>query len=200
MLITFILISYIYYHNIIRLSSCVSLFYYNNDDFEKIESVYEEKDLKTESSERTIPLQKWLNDIMYLYMLYIMKLRGYRCKEQLDNEYIFMNSLGNALSSDYLWDTLDRILKKHNFTHLSVYQLRHLFATRCIDVDIPVNHVQQYLGHALGSTTVDYYVGYDEQTNKKQIEKLESINNVKIVPTVLKGMEQQLMSIQTKTA
>ena len=170
---------------------------YYNDDFEKIKSVYEEKDLKTEASERTIPLQKWLNNIMYAYMLYVMNLRGYTNKKQLDDENIFVNSLGNALSSDYLWDTLDRILKRHNFTHLSVYQLRHLFATRCIDVDIPVNHVQQYLGHALGSTTVDYYVGYDEQTNKTQIEKLEQINNVKVIPAVLKGMEQ-IMSIQSK--
>ena len=123
-------------------------------------------------------------------MLSIMKQKGYTKKGQLDDEYIFVNSLGNALSSDYLWDTLDKILKRHGLKHLSVYQLRHLFATRCVYVNIPINQIQQYLGHSLASTTMDYYVGYDEETNKKEIEKLEAINNVQMTPKVLKEMEQ----------
>lgn len=159
---------------------------YYDDDFKKIESTFEEKDLKTLSSYRTIPLQKWLNDMMYSYMLYVMQQRGYTNKEELDDEYIFMNSAGNALSSDYLWDTLDRILKRHNFKHLSVYQLRHLFATRCIDVNIPINQVQQYLGHALASTTMDIYVEYDEDTNKAEIKKLEQVNNIQKLPEFLR--------------
>ena len=88
----------------------------------------------------------------------------------------------------------DKILKRNNFKHLSVYQLRHLFATRCIDVNIPVNQIKQYLGHALASTTMDYYVEYDEDTNKAEIEKLEQVNNIQVVPEFLKGMEQ-IMSI-----
>ena len=170
---------------------------YYNEDLEKIKSTFEEKDLKTPSSYRTIPLQRWLNEIMYEYMLLVMKQKGYTKKEQLNDEYIFVNSLGNALSSDYLWETLNKILKRHNFQHLSVYQLRHLFATRCVDVNIPINQVQQYLGHALASTTMDYYVGYDEETNKSEIEKLEQINNIQIVPKILKGMEP-IMSIAQK--
>ena len=162
---------------------------YYDDNFEKIESKFEEKDLKTPSSYRNIPLQQWLNNLMYTYMQYVMKQKGYKNKEQLDDEYIFMNSLGHALSSNYLWDTLDKILKRHNFKHLSVYQLRHLFATRCIDVNIPVNQIKHYLGHALASTTMDYYVEYDEDTNKTEIEKLETINNIQMVPKILKGIE-----------
>ena len=160
---------------------------YYDDDFEKIETVIEEKELKTESSERTIPLQKWLNDIMYAYMLFIMKKKGYTKKEQLDDEYIFINSLNHPLSADYLWGTLNRILERNHFKHLSVYQLRHLFATRCVDVHIPINQVQQYLGHAFASTTMDYYVDYYEDTNKAEIEKLEPINNIQKQPVILKG-------------
>ena len=107
-------------------------------------------------------------------------------KGQLNDEYIFVNRLGHALSTDYLWDTLDKILKRHNFKHLSVYELRHLFATRCVDVNIPINQIQQYLGHSLASTTMDYYVGYDEETNKTEIEKLEHINHVQMVPKILR--------------
>ena len=36
---------------------------------------------------------------MYTYMQYVMKQKGYTKKEQLDDEYIFMNSLGHALAS-----------------------------------------------------------------------------------------------------
>lgn len=166
---------------------------YYDDNFEKIESTYEEKELKTPTSHRTIPLQKWLNDIMYLFMLSELKRRGYSKKSQMDEEYIFVNALGNPLSSDYLWDTLDKILKRHDFKHISVYQLRHLFATRCIDVHIPINQIQQYLGHALGSTTVDFYVDYDEDTNKKEIEKLEEINNINVLPERVKNIPNVLL-------
>lgn len=180
---------YSYEHSNVKVRDNYGKITYYNDNFEKIKSTFEEKDLKTPSSYRNIPLQKWLNDLMYAYMLHIMEQRGYTSKQQLDDEYIFMNSLGHALSSDYLWDTLDKILKRHNFKHLSVYQLRHLFATRCIDVNIPVNQIRQYLGHALASTTMDYYVEYDEDTNKAEIEKLDHINNIQIVPEILKGMK-----------
>lgn len=180
---------YNYEHANVKVRDNYGKITYYNADFEKVKSTFEEKDLKTPSSYRNIPLQKWLNNLMYAYMLHIMEQRGYTSKEQLDDEYIFMNRLGHALSSDYLWDTLDKILKRHNFKHLSVYQLRHLFATRCIDVNIPINQIKQYLGHALASTTMDYYVEYDEDTNKAEIEKLEPINNIQIVPEILKGMK-----------
>ncbi len=160
---------------------------YYDENFNKIKTVLEEKELKTPSSYRTIPLQTWLNKILHEYMLCIMKIKGYTKKEEMDNDYMFINSLGHALSSDYLWDTLDRMLKRHNFTHLSVYGLRHLFATRCVDVNIPINQIQQYLGHALASTTMDYYVGYDEETNQKEIQKLAPISNIEIMPEFLNG-------------
>lgn len=183
---------YSYENAIVKVRDNYGKITYYNDNFEKVESTFEEKDLKTPTSYRTIPLQNWLNQIMYEYMLFVMQQKGYTQKEQLDEQYIFVNSLGNALSSDYLWDTLDKILKRHNFKHLSVYQLRHLFATRCVDVNIPINQVQHYLGHSLASTTMDYYVGYDEETNKTEIEKLEQINNVQMIPQILKGKERKL--------
>lgn len=178
---------YNYENSIVKVRDNYGKITYYDDDFEKIESTLEEKELKTPSSYRTIPLQRWLNEIMYVYMLHVMKQKGYMEKRQLDDEYIFVNRLGHALSTDYLWDTLDKILKRHNFKHLSVYELRHLFATRCVDVNIPINQVQQYLGHSLASTTMDYYVGYDEETNKTEIEKLEHINHVQIVPKILRN-------------
>lgn len=39
-----------------------------------------------------------------------------------------------------------------------------------------------------------YYVEYDEDTNKAEIEKLGQVNNIQVVPEFLKGMEQ-IMSI-----
>ena len=176
---------YNYEKSYIKINDNYGKITYYNDNFEKIESTYEEKDLKTSSSYRIIPLQDWLNKMMYEYMLFVMKKRNISDKQKLDEEYIFINGLGNPLTSDYLWDTLDKILKRHNFKHVSVYQLRHLFATRCIDVNIPINQVQHYLGHSLASTTMDYYVGYDEETNKSEIEKLATINNVQMAPKFL---------------
>lgn len=41
---------------------------------------------------------------------------------------------------------------------------------------------------------MDYYVEYDEDTNKAEIEKLGQVNNIQVVLEFLKGMEQ-IMSI-----
>ena len=43
-----------------------------------------------------------------------------------------------------------------------------------------------------------YYVEYDEDTNKAEIEKLGQVNNIQVVPEFLKGMKQ-IMSIPKNT-
>ncbi len=148
-----------------------------DEEFNKVKSINEEKDLKTLSSKRIIPLQTWLNELMNEYLKSQLEKKDLKNKSQINEENIFINSIGNPLNSDYLGSTFSRILKRNDFPHISVYELRHLFATRCIDVNIPINQLQQYLGHALASTTMDVYVGYDEETNRKEIQKLNEINN-----------------------
>lgn len=155
---------------------------YYNKNFERVSSSSEEKELKTPSSYRTIPLQNWLNELLYSYMKKVMKEHGFSKQVEMSERYIFTTSLETAPTTDYLWDTLDKLLKRNNFKHLSVYSLRHLFATRCIDVNIPINQVQQYLGHSLASTTMDFYVEYDEETNKNEMEKLELLNTKDVLP------------------
>jgi len=86
---------------------------------------------------------------------------------------MFTNGLGNPMTADYLFGTLKEILEKHNFPHTNPRSLRHLFATMCVNAGITINQLQDYLGHALASTTLNYYVDSDPKRNKEEIEKLE---------------------------
>jgi len=166
-----------------------------DDDFNKIETITEDKDLKTQPSYRTIPLQSWLNELLYYYMQYVLNEKGITSKNEIDDCYIFTNNLGNPLTSDYLGDTLDKILNKHDFPHTNPRNLRHLFATMCVNAGITINQLQNYLGHALASTTLNYYVDSDKKRNKEEIVKLEQsymgtilvkeLDNMKL--TLLKG-------------
>ena len=137
-----------------------------DDDFNKIETVTEDKDLKTVSSYRTIPLLSWLNELIYYYMQHIMNEKGAMSKAEIDECYMFTNELGNPLTADYLGDTLKDILKKHDFPHTNPRNLRHLFATMCVHAGITINQLRDYLGHALASTTLNYYVDSDKKRNK----------------------------------
>lgn len=176
-----------YKNSSIRVKDNFGKITYYDENFERISSTSIEKELKTVSSNRTIPLQSWLNELLYARLQKVMATQQNENEIEFADRYIFMTNIGTAPTTDYLWGTLDKILKRHNFNHLSVYSLRHLFATRCIDVNIPINQVQQYLGHTLASTTMDYYVEYDEQTNKIEMNKLEELNINEILPTEIVG-------------
>ena len=59
--------------------------------------------------------------------------------------------------------------------HLHPHALRHTFATRCFEVDMPPKTVQQLLGHASIQMTLDLYTHVSEQKKIADISKLEQL-------------------------
>jgi integrase len=106
-------------------------------------------------------------------MQYVMTIKGVTAKSDIDDCYMFTCNQGNPFTPIHLGYTLEKILRKHKFPHASPRDLRHIFTSMCVNSGIRVNQLQEYLGHAYGSTTMDYYVHSDEQRNKHEIVKLE---------------------------
>lgn len=70
---------------------------------------------------------------------------------------------------DHVKDTLTKKFKKLCPEH-KLHDLRHTFATNCLEIGIPMKVVQQWLGHADFGTTANIYSTVLEKFNKEQAE------------------------------
>ncbi len=70
---------------------------------------------------------------------------------------------------------------KTSIKKLTGHCLRHTFATRCFEAGIPPKVIQQYLGHATLSMTMDIYTHVTNEYKESEIAKLEDLN-VNLMP------------------
>ena len=59
--------------------------------------------------------------------------------------------------------------------HVYPHALRHTFATRCFERDMPPKTVQHILGHATVQMTMDLYTHITEPKKKADMQKLEGL-------------------------
>ena len=127
-----------------------------DDDLNRIGIEREYTDLKSYNSHRKIPVISILKEELLKYKRQIMENLNITDESELDNESIFRTKLGN-ISADYLRHRLNNVLRKYNLRKVTVHELRHTFATRCLESGIDMKTLQMLLGHADYSTTANIY-------------------------------------------
>lgn len=127
-----------------------------DDDLNRIGIERKYTDLKSYNSHRKIPIISILKKELLKYKKQIMENLNITDESELDNESIFRTKLGN-ISADYLRHRLNNVLAKYNLRKVTVHELRHTFATRCIESGIDMKTLQMLLGHADYSTTANIY-------------------------------------------
>ena len=127
-----------------------------DDDLNRIGIERKYTDLKSYNSHRKIPVISILKEELLKYKRQIMENLNITDESKLDNESIFRTKLGN-ISADYLRHRLNNVLRKYNLRKVTVHELRHTFATRCLESGIDMKTLQMLLGHADYSTTANIY-------------------------------------------
>lgn len=166
-----------------------------DDDLIKVRSERKYTDLKSDTSNRILPVMPLLRVALEKYREEIMHSLGITDPKLLDNESIFKTSYGNTITSDYLRHRLQYVLKKYGFTKkVTVHELRHTFATRCLEAGVDMKTLQTFLGHADYKTTANIYSHVLKQTQNNQILKY----NTYITDTIQKSLES-VMNITEET-
>lgn len=141
-----------------------------DDDLKRIGIERKYTDLKSYNSHRKIPVISILKEELLKYKRQIMENLNITDESELDNESIFRTKLGN-ISADYLRHRLNNVLRKYNLRKVTVHELRHTFATRCLESGIDMKTLQMLLGHADYSTTANIYAHV--LADRKNIELLK---------------------------
>lgn len=103
------------------------------------------------NKERIVYLGSYAIDSLKLYL----SIRNELTKK--DNNYLFVNHLGNKLTTRGIRDIIDKILFKSSLDlKITPHTFRHSFATMLLNEGCDLKSVQELLGHASLSTTSIY--------------------------------------------
>ena len=97
----------------------------------------------------------------------------------LDDAFLFpgTNGLFTPRNPDAITRRVKRFMKSHGLPDLSPHDLRHSCATLLLMNGADIKSVQQMLGHASASTTLNFYVRSDLSQMRLATEKYaEAIN------------------------
>ena len=129
---------------------------------------------KTTKSIRTIPILKSTADLL-------CQLKSKRQEENptadLENSFLFTskNDIFLPKNPDSVTRRLKRFMEANNLPDLSPHDLRHSCATLLLGSGADIKSVQEILGHAKASTTLDFYVRSDIKQMKAATEKMAMV-------------------------
>ena len=141
---------------------------------------------KTKAGERTIPMLDFVREA-FLMEKKNQEETGLHCKATVDcyTDFIFINRFGDVQHQGTLNKAIRRIIRDCNdevllrgeadpvlLPKFSCHSLRHTFTTRLCESGVNVKVIQDVLGHADISTTMDIYVDVTKDMKQKEFNVL----------------------------
>ncbi len=129
-------------------------------------------DLKTPQSVRDIPLNPRLKRLFLKIKTDRMIEYKHKGKKWNEDDFIFLNENGEPFVSEMLTNKMPTFIKKYNLEHMTVYGLRHSFATLCSSEGVPPEVLHILMGHSDFDTTRRYYIHISEARKQQEMLKL----------------------------
>lgn len=120
---------------------------------------------------RYVPITKELEKDLLVYLNSM--------PEEMRNDpeqFLFVNNKGRALEPKSLLYHFKKLLKKCGLSNIRFHDLRHTFATRCLECGIELKIVSKMLGHSSIQITADLYTHVTNKTMCYAMIKLNKQN------------------------
>lgn len=115
------------------------------------------KPLKSESSDRVLFLSQEIESLILRKDEFNRGQKKILQGAYQDNDLICCNDDGTVMSPQTLYHAFKRILARCGLPNVRFHDLRHSYATLCIDLNIPLKVISQNLGHSSTAVTDAVY-------------------------------------------
>lgn len=164
------------------------VYYDHRDEKHKTGCYFNVNTPKTEAGKRQVPMLSFVKDAFIMEKEY-QQAMGVKCEVTIDgySDFIFINRYGGAQHFGTLNKTIRRIIRDCNdaeltkdpnakvlLPHFSCHSLRHTFTTRMCEAGVNVKVMQDTLGHADISTTLNIYADVTKELKKDEFLGLDS--------------------------
>ena len=164
------------------------VYYDHRDENSKTGCYFNVHTPKTEAGKRQVPMLGFVKEAFLMEREY-QQLVGLECKATIDGytDFIFLNRDGGTFYQGSLNKTIRRIIRDCNdevlqkgeenpvlLPHFSCHSLRHTFTTRMCEAGVNIKVMQDTLGHADISTTLNIYADVTRELKKEEFAGLDS--------------------------
>ena len=164
------------------------VYYDHRDENSKTGCYFNVHTPKTEAGKRQVPMLEFVKEAFLMEREY-QQLIGLECKVTIDGytDFIFLNRDGGTFYQGSLNKTIRRIIRDCNdevlqkdeenpvlLPHFSCHSLRHTFTTRMCEAGVNIKVMQDTLGHADISTTLNIYADVTRELKKEEFVGLDS--------------------------
>lgn len=122
------------------------------------------------SEERIISISKTMLEKLRKYKIHQDENKSVWDNLYCDKSLIFCRENGNYIDPKTFEDFFKRTLKLAKVENTNVHALRHTFATRSLESNIPVKVVSKILGHANIQITLDTYTHVLPELQEKAMQ------------------------------
>lgn len=152
-------------------------------------------ELKTKTSNRTLPLIPAIEEVLLRHRKQIEKNKAFygNTYDQRYIEYVCVEENGKIVYPDHMTKEFAYLLKKNGLRHIRLHDLRHSCASNMLASGIQMKEIQEWLGHANFSTTADVYSHLDFSAKIKAARTISSVynNDYKTVQTPVTSVAEQ---------
>lgn len=130
---------------------------------------------KTKSSLRVVPIPSSLIPMLKEH-LKTQRLEKFKAGfDYEENNLVFPTTNGTPISSKNLFKSYKNLLKKVGIKHKKFHALRHTYATKLFENEVPLKTIQKLLGHSDISTTANIYTHVMPKEKITAVEKLNTL-------------------------
>lgn len=130
---------------------------------------------KSKNSIRTVPIPSNLISLLKKYKSQQLQEKLKAGSSYIDSDFIFTTELGTNIDARNLTRSYERILKSANIPYKKFHSLRHTYATKLFEANVPLKTVQTLLGHSDISITANIYTHVMPKTKNEAVEKLNNL-------------------------